>query len=354
MLGDKLKDLITLSRQVQWQYQLEKYTDESLKMILPSILKAQRELDGFLSKPLGGPVTRGRQEALLEEIDDLLLGVQSQLGTSIQEVSAVAGQAAAREYSNIVSFDGKVPNFNMVSLSPEQLRSMVNQPVGGVLLNDWISRTFDSAIQKEIGEEMLTGFLKGESVYHLQRRLRETFDIVKRDAETLTRTWVANANNAAIKEVYDRNADIMEGEEWCAHLEVNLKSGRGTCLRCAGLDGRVYPLNEAHIRPPLHPRCRCFMVPKTKSYKELGLDIDDLKEWARPYQVKKGTVVQQVGQFDGKFSDWLMQQPKKYQVDMLGPNRYRLIQEGVVKFDDLVDDVGNIRLLKKVEKSTRV
>ncbi|MCK5346081.1 MAG: hypothetical protein KAR20_21875, partial [Candidatus Heimdallarchaeota archaeon] len=126
------------------------------------------------------------------------------------------------------------------------------------------------------------------------------------------------------------------------------------CLRCAGLDGRVYPLNEAHIRPPLHPRCRCFMVPKTKSYKELGLDIDDLKEWARPYQVKKGTVVQQVGQFDGKFSDWLMQQPKKYQVDMLGPNRYRLIQEGVVKFDDLVDDVGNIRLLKKVEKSTRV
>ncbi len=347
-VGDKLKDQLLLAQQVQWQYKLESFTDGALTDIQKAINRGRTELVRALSRRKRvAPVSKGREEALLNELNDMTLGIQQRLTKDIHKASAIAADAAVKVHGKIVSFDGHVDGFNFISLSAEQLKEMVTAPVGGRILNDWVMRSFESAIQQEMASEILTGYLKGEGTAKMSRRLRNAFDLVKRDAETLTRTWVADANNNAAKMVYDANSDIIEGEEWCATLEVNTKAGRGTCLRCAGLDGRVYPLDEEHIRPPLHPRCRCLMVPKTKTYRELGLDIDELREVARPYTIKHGGKIGRIGDFDGTFDKWIFTQSEKYQLDVLGPNRLRLIKEGKIKFSDLVDEHGHIVLLKR-------
>jgi len=177
----------------------------------------------------------------------------------IVESASVAAQASYKEYGDILSFKGKLTDtvgFNFVSVAPAQLEAMVLEtPVGGRLLTDWVGRTFESAIVEGMDTSILTGYLKGEGIEKIVNRLTGAFDIIKRDAESLTRTYIADANNRAAKSVYDANSDIIDAEEWNATLEFNSKPGRGTCLRCAGMSGKIFKLNEPHVRPPLHPNC---------------------------------------------------------------------------------------------------
>ncbi|MDY0251152.1 MAG: phage minor head protein [Pseudomonas sp.] len=356
--GDRTKDLLLLYRNITWQYQLENYTDEALKSIQKALNLGRNELLHQIDM-MDFRLPEGREHALLAELNDMTFGIQAKLTGNIQEAAAVAGEASYREYGNILSFDGKLAEtvgFDFVSVSPAQLRAMaVNVPVGGKLLQDWVANSFKFHITDEIREEMMAGVFKGESIGKIVDRLVESFDMIERDAITLARTWISDANNHAAKAVYDANSDIIDKEQWCAALEVSLK-GYSTCLRCAGMDGRTFKLDEEHIRPPLHLRCRCFMLPVTKSWRELGLDIDELGASLRPYterqagtSIDKGLTrdIEAAGQFNGDFEKFLDSRGVKYQKDLLGPNRYQLLQDGKIKWDDLVDKNGNVRLLKK-------
>lgn len=353
--GDELKDLIIFARQLQWQYQLQDYTDEALKSIQRSVDIARKELTGLLSL---------RETLQLEELNNITFGVQSILAEDITTAAAIAGQASYIEYNKIMSFDGRISDtsgaavgFTDVVVSPAQLNSLiVATPVGGALMKDWISDSFDSALVQDFKAEFGAGILKGESIPKLIHRIPASMKMIERDMISLTRTYVADINNRAAKAVYDANRDIIKEEQWNAALEVSGK-GSSTCMRCAALHGEKYPVGEFHIRPPLHHNCRCFMLPITGSYKSLGLNIPELEEAAQPYTVRtpgainagrRGTILE-AGQFKGNFEKFLESQPEQYSIDLMGPNRYRLLQEGKIRFSDLVDKNGNARLLKKDE-----
>ena len=80
---------------------------------------------------------------------------------------------------------------------------------------------------------------------------------------------------------------------------------------------------------------------------------------ARPYTERDGKFnidvggkrqIIDVGQFQGEFKNFLKTRSVGYQKDLLGPNRYRLLQSGQIKWADLVNENGNLRLLKELEK----
>lgn len=357
--GDKLKDLIIFARQISWQYQLSAYTDEALKSITKSLDVARNELLAELDmKDFRLPP--GRENQLLDNLNDLTFGVQKQLVGDIAEAAAIAGELSYQEYGKILSFDGKVAEkigFNFVSVSAAQLQSMaLTTPVGGRLLQDWVRDTFAKNLVEDIKTDIMAGYLKGEGTGKLVDRIREGFNINKRDAITLTRTYVADVNNRALDDVYKANKDIIKEVEWSATLEVSTKSGFGTCPRCAGLHGRRWKLddpNQPHA--PLHHRCRCTKLSRTADFKELGLDIPELEEMAKPYSVKEGVSIDvggkrktiEAGLFKGDFESFLKSRDSFYQVNLLGPNRYRMWKSGEIKWADLVDGQGNMRLLKK-------
>jgi len=356
--GDKYKNLLLLYRFIEHQYQLEQYTDEALKSIQKALDIARESLfDEISYRDMRLP--KGREDMVLEELNNLTLGIQVQLSKNIQDAAVVAGEYSYREYDNILSFDGKLVDtvgFNFSAVSPEQIRAMViNEPVKGSVLSDWIAKTSDVIFTDEMRTELFAGVFLGEGNIKLVKRLEEGFDVFESHAISLARTYIAEANNRAAKAVYDANSDIIDKEQWCSTLEVSFK-GHSTCLRCAGMDGRTFDLDSDHIRPPLHIRCRCFMLPVTKSYRELGLDIDEMKQSLRPYTERQEKTsidtgltraIYDAGQFNGDFEKFLFSRDTMYQKDLLGPNRYRLIQEGKIKFGGLVDKDGNLRLLKK-------
>lgn len=255
--GDRLKDLLLLYRSIEHQYRIGQYTDEALKSIQLSLDIARAQLfDEISYRDISMP--KDRVDMVLEELNNLTLGIQAQLSKNIQDAAVVAGEYSYREYDNILSFDGKLAEtvgFNHVSVSPDQLRAMVmTVPVGGKLLEAWVSDTFERRIIDEIQTEIMADNFQGLSTPKIIRHMENAFGMVKNDAETLVRTYLADINNQAADAVYKANSDIIKWESWNASLEVGL-SGKSTCLRCASLDSRKFKIDEPHIRPPLHPRC---------------------------------------------------------------------------------------------------
>jgi len=98
-------------------------------------------------------------------------------------------------------------------------------------------------------------------------------------------------------------------------------------------------------------RCRCFMLPITLTYKELGLNIPEMKKSLRPFTERgPGRKILDVGQFDGDFKKFLSTRSIKYQKDLLGPTRYSMLKKGEISWDDLVDKNGNTVLLKRAKE----
>ncbi len=335
---------------------LDDYDAEVLKQILAALEKSKREISARFraSASTMRDWTADRLEALFYELDDMSLAVREALAGGIATAASYAGEYAAAAHSDILSLGGRVAAFNNVALTAAQYRAFfVETPLGGHLLRDWVDRAFTASVQAAFKEEINVGVLQGEGYPALIKRVTDGF---KDEAITLTRTYVQTANVTASQMVAQANSGILRGWRWCATLENGYReSGRGTCLRCAALDGQEFKLGEGP-EIPLHPRCRCFPVWITKTWRDLGIDMDELAEVARPYTMRpdrnidaggRRTILES-GFHQGHYGDWIMRQSGKTQLNALGPGRLALLKAGRITFADLVNARGELRTLREL------
>ncbi|AZR72521.1 hypothetical protein BBF96_03465 [Anoxybacter fermentans] len=125
--------------------------------------------------------------------------------------------------------------------------------INGKTLKEYLSRySRDSA---EIAENIIkNGIALGESVHSTVKQLQsELTDIAKWRLETTVRTWTIKTHTDANIDTY-REAGIKR-VQWCSALDMRV------CPRCAVLDGKVFILSRLKKKPPLHPNCRCCLLP---------------------------------------------------------------------------------------------
>lgn len=79
----------------------------------------------------------------------------------------------------------------------------------------------------------------------------------ERRAEILARTEVINAHHKGMMQEYRNWGDI--GLE--VQAEFRTAGDSRVCDECAGLEGTVYSLGEAENLIPVHPQCRCIVLP---------------------------------------------------------------------------------------------
>lgn len=90
------------------------------------------------------------------------------------------------------------------------------------------------------------------------------------------------------------------------------------------------------------------MTPVTLSWRELGLDIDEINASLKPFTERdENRKILAAGQISGSFDDFLKTRNVKYQKGFFGENRYRMWKDGEIKVDDLIDKNGQLRLLTK-------
>ncbi|HET6527788.1 MAG TPA: hypothetical protein VFG39_03470, partial [Balneolaceae bacterium] len=162
-------------------------------------------------------------------------------------------------------------------------------------------------------------------------------DKAKHHAEALARTGVIYTSNQSNNEFYRENADLIK------NVNVVLTLDSRTCLTCFSYaQENPYPL-ENHPTPPFHVNCRCTTVPVTKSWNELGIDLDE---------APKGTRASMSGQVpeDVTYLQWLKRQSADIQKEALGASRYRLWKQGDIEITSFVSDTGEILTLEQLRR----
>jgi SPP1 gp7 family putative phage head morphogenesis protein len=111
-----------------------------------------------------------------------------------------------------------------------------------------MSADMTSGIRRVVSDGILNERTQGDMIAEIRR----LSDATAARAETIVRTEVMRATNAGITARYeDAGVQVVE---W-----VTVVDGR-ECSRCQDLDGMRFEISDAPPRP-LHPRCRCTIIP---------------------------------------------------------------------------------------------
>lgn len=172
------------------------------------------------------------------------------------------------------------------------------------------------------------------------------FELTRREAVTLTRTFIQTANVNAQEAVYKANEGLFKGYRYVATLDNR------TCAVCLFADGAVYKIGEPRPSLPRHPRCRCLYVPIAKSWRDFGIDVDDLEAVVRPWTIREtgpigtgGRKIENYGKTTENFSGWWASLSDTDKAKTaIGPVRRRLLETGAVKWDQMWDKASGLPL----------
>lgn len=287
------------------------------------------------------PASIKRLNALLEEVRALNGAIYAQLHDVLAtELTEFANGEADFQRKALVTAIGadlgtKLP-------APALLRAIVEEaPLEGRLLSAWMTGMAQGRIDR-IGQAVRLGMVQGESTDAIVRRIRGSkasafsdgvLQISRRSAQSLVRTSVNHVSNVAAQHTWRANDHIVKAWQYLATLD-----GR-TTVTCAGLSGQTFPIGEGPI-PPRHVRCRSLSVAVTKSFRELGLDHDELPP------SKRASMDGQVAG-DTTFAQWLKDKSATTQEEVLGKTRAGLFRSGKLKLEDFITIDGTVLTLEQ-------
>lgn len=162
---------------------------------------------------------------------------------------------------------------------------------------------------KAVTDALTTGLAMGSNPRVIARQMRDALGGNLTRALTIARTETLRAYREASRGEYLANSELLEGWVWMADL-----SNR-TCAACIAQHGTLHPLDEIMAT---HPRCRCSMAPKPRSYRSIGFSSQP-----EPPPMETGP-------------QWFRRQPKGVQREILGPAKLRAYQAREITLPDVV------------------
>ena len=206
-----------------------------------------------------------------------------------------------------------------------------NAIIQGAVQADWWSRQSEDTAFK-FQSAVRQGLVGAETTPQIVKRVRGVLDISKRNAETLVHTSVQSVANTTREKIFADNDDVISGKEWSSALD------RRTCPTCGALDGKRWttdskPIGHSMVYqiPPKHFRCRCSMIPVLKTWKELGINMDELSDNTRASM--EGQVT------DKTFADWLARKTEtdpSFADRTLGKGRAELWRNNKITMDQMI------------------
>lgn len=328
---------------LQHQIYLERYKKGQLRELQRFLSQLTDDVSGLLGQRLGD-VTVGSVSVRTARLE----GLMKQLGQVSDQTSAAMMNYTKGQLKDLAAYESGVlvgsarqvlpVQVSFEAVAPVQLWAAVNsRPFEGRILETWV-QDYSTTQRRRLQEAVRMSVVEGETVDQAIRRVRGTQKlkgqdgvipgITKRTAEALVRTAINHTVTEARQETLVQNQQVVKGAQWRSTLDGS------TSLICIARDGKVYAL-DAGPRPPGHPNCRSTIVPVFKSWRELGIDLDE----AEP-----GTRASMNGQVPEAetYPSWLKRQPADFQNDVLGNERARLFRSGRLTVDKFVDDSGHI------------
>ena len=138
-------------------------------------------------------------------------------------------------------------------LKSEFVKAAVNMPVEGKMFSDriWDNKT---KLVNRVKRDVEKAMTQGKSPEKLARQIKKDFGVSAYESKRLINTEVARCQTQAQEEIY-KESGVVGKVMWDATLD------KKTNPDDAALDGKVWEINEDHPEPPLHPNCRCCLIP---------------------------------------------------------------------------------------------
>jgi SPP1 gp7 family putative phage head morphogenesis protein len=231
-------------------------------------------------------------------------------GLLVDDVLTIAQQTAAAQHRLIASqlppglalgHEG-VPNRQL-----EQIVRRTTQQITSAL------RPLSAEATESMIEQLLTGAVRGQNPRDVARQmLREingAFNGGYARALNVARTELLDAHRQAAAATQAQYDDVLAGWQWLAHLTTR------TCPACWGMHGTTHRLDEPG--PAGHQQCRCSRVPKTRSWADLGIPIEEPRSLIIPGNQAFAAL------------------PNKDQLEIMGPTRLAALKSGTADWSEL-------------------
>lgn len=280
-------------------------------------------------------------------------GIRERMTDRLAEIGVQQGEFAAAQLARTLGAGAVGVDIATGVVGEDMIRAIVrDDPMQGAVLAEWTDRQGES-VAFRVRRQVQLGMAQNEGIDDLVRRVRGrragyirqsratgrfvakgtrrtrvrpryvggVLQATTREAEALVRTAVNHIGTRAHLRTYQANADVTERFRYTATLDSR------TSFICMSLDGQEWAYDDPEARfPPQHFNCRSIPVPVIK-WEELGI--------APPAE---GTRASADGQVPGEttYEQWLRDQPKSVQDEILGPARARLFRARKVGLRDLV------------------
>ena len=348
-----------VAQQVRWIRLQNREVREALKILRRVELNLKTIIQ---NSGLGEDIrfTEARLNALRTQVSNLIHTLDAELTPvlvdNVKEASIAAAEVEQAAFKRILPAGLDVTTPNLGVLQTAATTSSFN----GASITEW-SKAFHRSLTETTWHSIVDGITSGTTNADLVRELLGTssakikggaLQARRRGLEALVRTSINHATNQGRQMVWEANTDLIKSVRWVSTLDTR------TTPICRERDGKVGPVSDdpdwtppqgadrlepRFARPPAHPNCRSTTVAITKSWKELGFDVEDLPPATRASmdgQVPASTT----------YFEWLNRQSAATQNEALGPARMKLWREGGVTPDRFQNDAGRYYTLAELKR----
>jgi len=276
-------------------------------------------------------------EALLSEADNIIAIAHKRAGASVDTygLAVMVAEKTQEIIQDVIPVDIRLPtDATLLSLGNDVLIE------GAPSSAWWAKQAGDVAFR--FAAQVRQGIINGETQERIVQRIvgrrgePGIMDVARRNARALVHSSVMSAANRARLETFRKNARVIKGVRWLATFDGH------TCNRCAALDGQAWNLDGEKLAgtkvnfmaPPIHFGDRCVLSPIPKTFREIGLNIDEPADTSQ--RASKD------GPINGKttFDEFLARQSDAFVEATLGKERAALYRAGKISVRDLVSGTG--------------
>lgn len=342
---------------------LEQYSLGVVRRIIALLNRTDAELSAQLMIALdrmpAESFTVERLESLLGSVREVnaeaYRRVEQELTGELLELAGYESQWQFDLFDRVLPEPVKV-RFPIARITAQQAyAAAMSRPFQGRLLRDWV-RTVEAGRMTRIRNAVRQGYIDGKTVSQIVSEIRGTrangyadgfLQLPRTDLATIVRTAISHTAATAREQFASANEDVVKAVRWVSTLDSKTSAPcriRDQLTYTAGSHkpiGHKVPWLQGPGR--LHFNCRSTDAIVTKSWRELGIPVDEMTP------AQRASMDGQVPA-DMNYADWLKRQSRERQEQVLGVERARLLREGGLKLPDFYSPTGQWLTLDQLRK----
>ncbi|KGU87211.1 phage Mu F like family protein [Pseudomonas mediterranea] len=341
---------------------LDKYKLGVVRRIIALLNRSDASLTAALAEALermpAESFTVERLEGLLDEVRAVNEAAYAQVMELLEtELKGFAGYEMDWQQD---LFKATVPEpvlvrFPIVSIGAEQIyAAAMARPFQGRLLRNW-GKEIAAGRMAKIRNAVRIGYLEGKTTDQIVRSIRGSrannyadgfLERPRQDLASIVRTAVSHTAAVARENFNAANSDLIASEDWTSTLDTK------TSKDCRIRDKLPYEVGThrpiGHKVPWLegpgriHFNCRSTSTPRTRSWRELGIPVDEMT------QQQRASMDGQVPA-DTTYAEWLGRQSAERQEQVLGPVRAKMMRDGM-KLEEFYSPNGTFLTLEQLRE----